>query len=326
VADPGTGRCAVTALVELRGPDATLKEPPPPRCPDHGRYEKTCEACRVFSRWRSRNYHRRCKLGLHVREKLVDAGPALTHLRQLRGAGMPLLHIAARAGVGKATLCDLLAATTPGMVKEDTAAAILGTRLRISPYAPVDVTGTRRRVEALARAGWTRDHIGAAIGRSSRRILEWIRGGTVPAGMAEAVKRFYDQNVYRKGPSSEVAALARGKRWHSHWAWDDDTIDDPAAEPIPHDRTARHEQTLPDRSEVDPTQVLLAITGGLPQVDLTTAERVEVVTYLRRQQWEWKQIAEHLRWSDTPDRSLKGVIRFAQTHRLFTAPRELVAA
>jgi hypothetical protein len=306
----------------------TMKEPRPPRCPRHGRRDKHCDDCKTYDRWRARNYHRRCKLGLHVREKLIDATPAIAHLRELRAAGMPLRHIAARAGIGKATVADLMARTTPGVIKEDTAAAILGTRLRVSPRAMVDATGTRRRVEALARAGWTKEHIGAAIGRSSNRITEWTRDGALPAGMAEAVKRFYDEHVYREGPSREGAAVAHGKGWLCHWAWDDDTIDDPAAEPVPYDRSTRRmrEQSQPPRDQVDPTRVLLAITGGLPQVDLTTAERVEVVTYLRRQGWQWQQIAERLRWSDTPDRSTKGVIRFAQIHGLFTAPRELVAA
>jgi hypothetical protein len=85
------------------------------------------------------------------------------------------------------------------------------------------------------------------------------------------------------------------------------------------------EQSQPPRDEVDPTRVLLAITGGLPRSDLTTAETVEVVTYLRRQGWEWQQIGARLRWSDTPDRSTAAAIRFGQTHGLYAA-REPVAA
>jgi hypothetical protein len=304
----------------------TMKEPPPPRCPDHGRINRACDVCVAWSRWYARDLHRRQKLGQIIPRQ--DSTLVADHIRQLR-ATMTMTAIVERSGVGRRTIERILRERGPGRtVLGYVAAAILGVRPATSPRRLVDATGTRRKLQAMMAGGWSRNHLAAELHTTDDTISTWAHRSQVQYRYVEAVDALYRRVGHRDGPSRKAAEAARAFGYLTHWAWDDDTIDDPAAEPIPYDRSTRHlrEMAQPARDEVDPTRVLLAITGGLPRSDLTTAETVEVVSYLRRQGWEWQQIGARLRWSDTPDRSTAAAIRFAQTHGLHNTTRELVAA
>jgi DNA-binding transcriptional MerR regulator len=103
------------------------------------------------------------------------------------------------------------------------------------PPAWVDPTGTRRRIQALVRVGWPLREIFTRLGYGPRsRPANVLYGRQVHRSTALRVAAVYDELSMTPGPSSLAAARAAGKGWAPPLAWDDDTIDDPAAAPAGH--------------------------------------------------------------------------------------------
>lgn len=97
----------------------------------------------------------------------------------------------------------------------------------------IDALGTRRRIRALQRLGWTNQLIGEATGmnwalpdRSVKRLMYTTK---VSAETARAIDRAYRLLENRRGPSRPVERRAIAKGWAPPGAWDD--IDDPDCEP-----------------------------------------------------------------------------------------------
>ena len=99
----------------------------------------------------------------------------------------------------------------------------------------VDATGTIRRLRALAVNGWSHADIAAALGCADpSSIADYKSGQRVHSDTHYAVKELYDRVQMQPGPGRyrrRVERHAKRQGWHSCWAWDDDTIDDPKAKP-----------------------------------------------------------------------------------------------
>lgn len=133
----------------------------------------------------------------------------------------------------------------------------------------IDTTGTIRRLRALMALGWRYRDIDLALGHGATRTNyahNLTRQARVHRDTATKVAAVYDRLSMQLGPSSRTRALARRYGWVPPLAWDDETIDDPAATP----RGSINQPSLPD--EV----VILRILGGDNRVRATTAERREV--------------------------------------------------
>lgn len=127
-------------------------------------------------------------------------------------------------------------------VRRETGEAVLGfwPRLEDFPdYASIDPTGTRRRARALGVLGWTQATMAQRIGRPEAAFKASLRGERVSARFARTIKRTYDE-LWDQRPEDHgvpvwVAERARRRAqadgWYGPLAWDDDTIDDPAAVP-----------------------------------------------------------------------------------------------
>lgn len=100
------------------------------------------------------------------------------------------------------------------------------------PAAIVDPTGTMRRLQALGALGWTAAELGARLGVSSRAVTQ-LRSGRYRTHVrnAEKVRALYDELSMLPGPSSRCVVLARRHGWAAPLAWDERSIDDPAASP-----------------------------------------------------------------------------------------------
>lgn len=140
----------------------------------------------------------------------------------------------------------------------------------------VDPTGTRRRIQALQALGWTTAHIAEAGGFVSEAAVQkvvtdstsWVFRTTV-----NRAARAYASLSMRPGPSRIGAARAARAGWPPPLAWDDDTIDDPTAEPYrPRPRRERN----PELRQVDPVVVERALAGQ--PVHANQAERAEVLS------------------------------------------------
>ncbi len=157
-----------------------------------------------------------------------------------------------------------------------------------------DPTGTTRRAQAIARAGWPIRHVAAETGLSPDAIRVITRGeaGAVRASTYDAFVAAYRNLAEMEGPSATTRSRAAAKGWLDHWAWTDETIDDPDA--------------LPNLGEscadvVDVVLVRRALAGRAAFGDLNRAEQAELwQAWLRRQQQEWA--AERLPRKEFADR------------------------
>jgi hypothetical protein len=106
-----------------------------------------------------------------------------------------------------------------------------------------DATGTRRRLQALMRCGYSLPLLAGRLGCSRQELrLKLHERGSVTAATARAVAALYDElwdrpppesSHYEKVAASRTRNYARNRGYPLPLAWDDDTIDDPAAQPAP---------------------------------------------------------------------------------------------
>lgn len=182
-------------------------------------------------------------------EPFVDAAPAREHVADLLRHGVSSTRVARLAGVAQPTVERLLNGFpnrgVPPSVKlrAEVAEALLAVRLRLEDLpakACIDAAGTRRRVQALAVLGWSLSRLADRAGISRRNFMHLVWADTVRAGTARTVRRLYEQ-LWNQAPPmvtrEDRISVTRTKAWAAEQgfvpaaAWDDDEIDNPAAEP-----------------------------------------------------------------------------------------------
>jgi hypothetical protein len=222
--------------------------------PDHGTYARSvagcelrCDRCAEAKREYS---NRRSRLIAYGKwQPWTDAEPVRVHVKNLQAAGIGTPRISRAAGVGQTTLNRLLWGephyNRPPTVKmrPEVADRILAVSATTGPLAGVvriDATGTRRRLQALICLGWNMEQLGARIGVSSTAIHRALRNEMVTTDRAAAVSDLYDrlwdstpstETPYERTAAAKARNMAAAKGWVPPMAWDDDTIDDPAAQP-----------------------------------------------------------------------------------------------
>lgn len=104
---------------------------------------------------------------------------------------------------------------------------------------PVDGTGTRRRLQALVAKGWTQSELARRLHMDKANLPKTIASNLVHARTVRAVNALYDE-LWQADPTTHgipahLVEAARRKAATNGWApvgaWDDDTIDNPAAFP-----------------------------------------------------------------------------------------------
>lgn len=152
----------------------------------------------------------------------------------------------------------------------------------------VDATGTRRRVQALAALGWPIGELTKRLGLTDRGLSFMYAGTTVTPATAQAVAVLYDELCWTEGPSEIAKNRAQRKGWATPLAWDDDEIDDPAAQPkgavVSHD--------------IDELAVQLAVNGRLGDRHLTRRESHVAIRRMRELGLSTAEIARRARVSD----------------------------
>lgn len=110
---------------------------------------------------------------------------------------------------------------------------------RPTALALTGATGTVRRLQALAVAGWPSRCLGAQLGANRTRVPKLLRERHVTVRTAHRVAALYDR-LWNVDPATlgatpeeidRVKARAAALGWAPASAWDDDRIDDPAALP-----------------------------------------------------------------------------------------------
>jgi hypothetical protein len=99
----------------------------------------------------------------------------------------------------------------------------------------VDATGTRRRLQALMRMGWTTAELAARGGWNTPEAVQMIaRRDMVNHANRDRVARLYDALAMIPGPSSLTAQRAARAGWAPPLAWDDiDNDPEPYHEELP---------------------------------------------------------------------------------------------
>lgn len=200
----------------------------------HGIQRYQTDRCRCFTcRLAKAEYRRRCEAGRI--DGYVDAGPVREHFHALRSAGYGTRRIESLAGVSRPTLRRL--AMSPATVHRKVAAAVLA--IPVGPPPPprryVPSIGTHRRLQALAALGWSLTYQAKRAGMPQSQLLRTLANPSLEPGNARKVSALYDDlSMQVPEPSAWVARVrekARLDRWFPPLAWDEKTIDDPAALP-----------------------------------------------------------------------------------------------
>ncbi|WP_405531582.1 hypothetical protein OG592_27265 [Streptomyces avidinii] len=190
---------------------------------------------------------------------MVDAEPARQHVIRLQRRGVALHVQSANTGVPVTTLCALLYGKAPyppsKRIRTESAAALLAFEPTLDDCpagARVDATGSIRRLRALATLGWTTQAISVHVTCVSAKTLEQLgragRASKVTAQLAREIRDFYAKTSHLPVPADVITPwIAERRRNHAArqgWVkpalWDDDSIDDPAAEPSVVERTPRY--------------------------------------------------------------------------------------
>lgn len=163
---------------------------------------------------------------------------------------------------------------------------------RILAHAPlkVDATGTRRRLRALARIGWTGAVLGERLGVSRDAVNKMTRHAQVYRTTAEKVAALYDELSMTPGPSERVRRMAKAKGWPPPLAYDEEDLDDPRARPAIGYALQRQQRAF------DEIAVERAMHDA--SVRLRPAERAEVVRRLTRAGLSAAQIAQRVGVTD----------------------------
>lgn len=199
-----------------------------------------CDICRAGNTAYVARRHRLIAYGRW--QPYIDAEPARSHVKALGAAGIGWKRVALLADVQPSTMSKLLYGSTrrgpSDRIRPTTAAAILAVEIDTAPLADgalMVAAGTQRRMRAMAALGWGLSEQGRQIGRAVSNYHKILDFDEVRVGTARAVADLYRQLSTVAAPAGYSATRARSWAHANHCfppiAWDDDTINDPAARP-----------------------------------------------------------------------------------------------
>jgi hypothetical protein len=174
----------------------------------------------------------------------IDAEPARTHVHALRAAGMGLRRISELSGVDRSRLVALVNGRDSGSepsrtIHHTTAEKILAVPIPVVPHhhvsarARIPATGTTRRLQALVAAGWQQSDLCVRIGVIPTNGTSLFTGKKllVTAERARRVESLFRELQLVPGPCERSRRRAQKLGWALPMQWDEDSIDDPTAQP-----------------------------------------------------------------------------------------------
>lgn len=185
-------------------------------------------------------------------EPYVDAEPVRQHVAALRAGGMGLKRIAAVSGVPHGALWKLVqgkrradgTCVPSRRVRPSTARQVLAVTLDVDTLAGgarTARTGTLRRLQALVALGWSQAELGRRLGINDANMTPLVQGRRdVTVRTARAVADLYadlsdcpppETNKSQRISASRSRNRAAAAGWLVPAWWDDDTMDDPTADP-----------------------------------------------------------------------------------------------
>ncbi|HEY9370967.1 hypothetical protein [Streptomyces sp.] len=212
------------------------------------------------------DYRRKIRMGIYG---WVDPSDAKAHVAKLRDLGWTWGQIAAAAGLSTCVAYQLGTGKSLHLRSESAAALLAVPLAPVDSHRGIDSTGTRRRVQALAWMGWPASEVarraGTTVGTLQTLILPFRR---ISVAMARRVAAVYDALWQTPGPSKIAAGKARSLGFVPPMAWDDDTIDDPAATPDLGQKVRRTDALVEDAHELISEQGL-SLDGAARRLGVT---------------------------------------------------------
>lgn len=172
----------------------------------------------------------------------VDAGPVRRHVRALLDAGVSLRAIHCVTGADHRSLAQLIVGGTEtgtwpqGRIPATDARRILDIPVPVRPAdaaTEVPSVGTVRRLRALVALGHSPKSLGAKLSMASgvvRELLDDSNAG-IDTDTARRVAAIFDELQMQPGPCQASRAKAAESGWAAPLAWDEHSIDNPAAVP-----------------------------------------------------------------------------------------------
>lgn len=165
-------------------------------------------------------------------DQYVPLRPTADRISELVGKGATYRSIAAAAGL---TPSGVWGVTRPGQTRVQKRTADLIARVTFADCVTAAVgmvpsVGSIRRIRALMAIGWRHEDLRAHCGINTH-VLASQRGDMVEKVTHDAIRAAYDALWNRPGPSSRTRRIAERQGFAPPLSWDDDTIDDPAAQP-----------------------------------------------------------------------------------------------
>ena len=194
-----------------------------------------CDACYFTVRTRQIAYGR-------WQPVYVDAAATREHLIQLQQRCVSPRALSAVTGISREVL-DRARTGAVQKVHRRTADRVLAVPVPewrdayrlAAPGARVPVIGTRRRLQSLMRAGYVQgplcDRITVTGAKYAHRELFTEKNDHTLAWIAARVVDLFDELHLIPGPSPRATRWAEKQGWPPPLAWDEDTIDDPDAQP-----------------------------------------------------------------------------------------------
>jgi transcriptional regulator with XRE-family HTH domain len=176
-------------------------------------------------------YQKRLRLDhARGRKRVVPADRAHAHVQWLRSQGMTWTAIADAMGYTSSTVVHRI--TRRPRIRVSTLNRLLAVQPRVtSDRSLVSSAGARRRLQALACAGWSLAEVSRRTGIATS-VLSDIRRGRFTetrAYVAALIRDVYDDLAYEQGTSARARSQAQRAGWAPAAAWDH--IDDPCATP-----------------------------------------------------------------------------------------------
>ncbi|WP_309049046.1 hypothetical protein [Streptomyces sp.] len=261
--------------------------------------EYRCKRPECMARSRAYQNIRYRKQGYGTWQPFVDAEPIHQHLLNLKAHGMSCAQVAEIAGLYTATVSGFLYDLGPKRPRKrratpDIAEKILAVSVDQGVPHLIDSTGTRRRLQALARLGWPMKTLGPHIGVHPATAPRLALQARVSADSAKAVKRCYellrDQNPVEHGVAPGVARKTRNRAEREGWPdpqwWEDyGRIDDPAFDPDEAEAELNfHERAALRREEI----IHLAWCGYQPEQILDRLNHEVSISTVRNIVAEWR--------------------------------------
>ena len=163
-----------------------------------------------------------------------DTTQARDRIEWLIDQGFSCTAIAKAAGVDRGTVLDVRSGKnrmiTLKIEKKIMAVTPEDIYARPDRRGYVPAIGAVRRIQALITMGWRYKDLNARCGIRTEKIGV---GPWVSREYHEKIRKLYDELWNVQGPATKGnVTRALNKGWHRPMAWDDDTIDDPNAEPF----------------------------------------------------------------------------------------------